>query len=71
MRIQIISELVVGFDKQDMISQEKQAWKALTDGIFEFGAYGVPSESQNPNVLGQGCPSSTQWCGTQSKERQV
>ena len=26
----------------------------LTDGIFETGAYGVPSKSQNPNVLGQG-----------------
>ena len=25
----------------------------LTDGIFETGAYGVPSKSQNPTVLGQ------------------
>ena len=25
----------------------------LTDGIFETGAYGVPSKSQNPIVLGQ------------------
>ena len=33
---------------------------ALTDGIFETGAYGVPSKSQNPTVLGQGGPSSTQ-----------
>ena len=32
----------------------------LTDGIFETGAYGVPSKSQNPTVLGQGSPSSTQ-----------
>ena len=32
----------------------------LTDGIFETGAYGVPSKSQNPTVLGQGGPSSTQ-----------
>ena len=32
----------------------------LTDGIFETGAYGVPSKSQNPIVLGQGGPSSTQ-----------
>ena len=24
----------------------------LTDGIFETGAYGVPSKSQNPTVLG-------------------
>ena len=32
---------------------------ALTDGIFETGAYGVTSESQNPTVLGQGGPSST------------
>ena len=24
-----------------------------TDGIFETGAYGVPSKSQNPTVLGQ------------------
>ena len=32
----------------------------LTDSIFENGAYGVPSKSQNPTVLGQGGPSSTQ-----------
>ena len=32
----------------------------LTDGIFETGAYGVPSKSQNPTLLGQGGPSSTQ-----------
>jgi hypothetical protein len=32
----------------------------LADGIFETGAYGVPSKSQNPTVLGQGGPSSTQ-----------
>ena len=31
----------------------------LTDGIFETGAYGVPSKSQNPTVLGQGGASST------------
>jgi hypothetical protein len=34
--------------------------KYLTDGIFETGAYGVPSKSQNSTVLGQGGPSSTQ-----------
>ena len=28
--------------------------RAFTDGIFETGAYGVPSKSQNPTVLGQG-----------------
>ena len=28
--------------------------RPLTDGIFETGAYGVPSKSQNPTVLGQG-----------------
>ena len=32
----------------------------LTDGIFETGAYGVPSKSQKLTVLGQGGPSSTQ-----------
>ena len=32
----------------------------LTEGIFETGAYGVPSKSQNPTVLGYGGPSSTQ-----------
>ena len=32
----------------------------LTDGIFETGAYGVLSKSQNPAILGQGGPSSTQ-----------
>ena len=31
--------------------------KTLTDGIFETGAYGVPSKSQNPTILGQGGPS--------------
>ena len=33
----------------------------LADGIFETGAYGVPSKSQNPTVLGQGGPSCTQY----------
>ena len=33
---------------------------SLSDGIFETGAYGVPSISQNPTVLGQGSPSSAQ-----------
>ena len=32
----------------------------LADGIFETGAEGVPSKSQNPAILGQGGPSSTQ-----------
>ena len=32
----------------------------LTDGIFETGAYGAPSKSQNPTIMGQGGPSSTQ-----------
>ena len=48
-------------------SQSKQSafifdssWHVLTDGIFETGAYGVPSKLQNPIVLGQGGPSSTQ-----------
>jgi hypothetical protein len=36
---------------------------ALTDGVFETGAYGVPSELQNPTILGQGGPSSNaKWC---------
>lgn len=35
-------------------------WPFLTDGIFETGAYGVPSKSQNPTVLGQGGPSNTE-----------
>ena len=29
----------------------------LTDGIFETGAYGVPSKSQNLTILRQGGPS--------------
>ena len=33
--------------------------EALTDGIFETGAYKVLSESQNLTVLGQVGPSST------------
>ena len=32
----------------------KKSCLALTDGIFETGAYGVPSKSQNSTVLGQG-----------------
>ena len=41
---------------------------SLTDGIFETGAYGVASKSQNKTALGQGGPSSTQgshpsWAG--------
>ena len=32
----------------------------LTDGIFETGAYGVPSKSQIPTILGQDGSSSTQ-----------
>ena len=28
----------------------------LTGGIFESGAYGVPSKSQNPTILDQGGP---------------
>ena len=35
-------------------------FEPLTDRIFETGAYGVPSKSQNPTVLDQGGPSSTQ-----------
>ena len=34
--------------------------KLLTDGIFETGAYAVPSKSQNSTVLGQGGSSSIQ-----------
>ena len=34
--------------------------KSLTDGIFESSAHGVPSKSQNPIVLNQGGPSSTE-----------
>ena len=37
----------------------------LTDGTFETGAYRVvPSKLQNPTILGQGGPSSTQ-CSNQ------
>ena len=32
----------------------------IADDIFDTGAYGVASKSQNPIVLGQGGPSSTQ-----------
>ena len=39
---------------------KKNLPKYLTDGIFETGAYRLPSKSQNPTVLGQGGPSSTQ-----------
>ena len=33
----------------------------LTDTIFETGAFGVPSKSQNPIDLNQVGPASTQW----------
>ena len=33
----------------------------LTDSILETGAYGVPSKSQNPTVLGHDGLSSTQY----------
>ena len=33
----------------------------LTDGIFETGANGVPTKSQNHIISGQGGPSSTQY----------
>ena len=39
--------------------------KAITDGIFETGAYKVLSKSQNPTVLGQSGPSSNQ-CNVQT-----
>ena len=39
---------------------EKGLTQALTDSIFETGAYEVPSKSQNQTVLSQGGPSSTQ-----------
>ena len=53
-----------------MLSTFKLFWKflenghckleSLTETIFETGAYGVPSKSQNPTVLGQGGPSKGQ-----------
>ena len=43
------------------VSQENRVLcHVLTGGIFETGAYGVPSKSQNTTVLCQGGPSSTQ-----------
>ena len=36
----------------------------LRDGIFETGAYGVPSKSQNATILSQGGPPSIQ-CSNQ------
>ena len=45
---------------EDKIYEKPSTVSALTDGIFETGAYGVPSKSQNPTVLGQGGSSSTQ-----------
>ena len=52
---QLISKGLFG-----VIDWTKKPMIFLTDGIFETGAYGVPSKSQNPTVLGQGGPSSTQ-----------
>ena len=42
-------------DKKQMYLENS----ALTDGISETGAYGVPSKSQNLTILGQGGSSST------------
>ena len=36
------------------------SWFTLTDGIFETGAYVVPSKSQITTILGQDGSSSTQ-----------
>ena len=38
----------------------KEYWCDLKDGIFETDAYRVPSKSQNPTVLDQVGPASTQ-----------
>ena len=43
------------------VSQENRVLcHVLIGGIFETGAYGVPSKSQKLTILGQGGPSSTQ-----------
>ena len=41
-------------------SKTNELANALTDVIFETGAYGVPSKLRNPTVLGQGGPSKGQ-----------
>jgi hypothetical protein len=43
-----------------VFSRQNEMCRTLSDVIFETGAYGVPSKSQNPIILGQGGPSSTQ-----------
>ena len=45
-------------DRLDIIGYQKIL--GLTDGIFETGAIGVPRKLQNPTVLSQGGPFSTQ-----------
>ena len=46
---------------QYFLENQKQISNHLKDGIFETGAYGVSSKSQNPIVLGQSGPSSSQY----------
>ena len=43
-----------------LVKRTRKHEVSLTDDIFETGVYGAPSKSQNPIVLGQGGPSSTQ-----------
>ena len=44
----------------------KNTCQSLTGGIFETGAYRVPSKSQNSTVLCQGGPSSSNKCSNPS-----
>jgi hypothetical protein len=45
----------------DFCRKESYFALTLTYSTFETGAYEVPSKSQNPTVLGQGGPYSTQY----------
>ena len=60
----MVSKRLKGGAEGLKIQNNKEWWFGmrylLTDGIFEIGAYGVPSKSQITTILGQGGPSSTQ-----------
>ena len=44
-----------------LVKRTRKHEVSLTDDIFETGVYGAPSKSQNPIVLGQSGPSSSQY----------
>ena len=56
-----VESLVFFLIYQDVYKKKLlQELTPLKDGIFESGAYRVPSKSQNSTVMGQGGPQASQ-----------